>query len=69
MSVDRGISEPTLGADEIYVLADNRSELSDSRMMGPIPRSAIRGKALFVFMSGPSLAGPGRIWKPLSAAK
>ncbi len=56
-------------SDEVFALGDDRNDGHDSRDFGLVPRSAIRGTALFVFMSGPSLAGPGRIWKPLSAAR
>jgi signal peptidase I len=69
ISKDSAIVDRTLGSDELYVLSDKRDDLEDSRRFGPISRASIRGKALFVFMSGPSLAGPGRIWTPLSAAR
>lgn len=39
-----GRSRVTLGADEYYVLGDNRDESLDSRSFGPIKREAIIGK-------------------------
>jgi len=43
-----GNAEPvTLGADEYYVLGDNRFESGDSRFFGPIDSSAIMGKVIF----------------------
>jgi hypothetical protein len=69
VAIDQAIADRTLAADEVYVVNDERDDLGDSRGYGPISRTRIHGKALFVFMSGPSVPGPGRIWKPLSAAK
>lgn len=42
----------TLGADELWVMGDNREESSDSRVFGPINRSSVIGR---VFM---------RVWPP-----
>jgi signal peptidase I len=61
-------SEVTLAADQLYLLGDDRDNGIDSRTIGPVPRSRVHGEALFVFMAGPYVEGPGRIWTRLSAA-
>ena len=43
----RSVPAVTVPANSLYVLGDNRSESEDSRTWGPIPESAITGKALF----------------------
>ena len=37
--------EITLGEDEYWCMGDNRNHSSDSRVIGPVPRSHILGKA------------------------
>lgn len=37
-------SDVTLGADEYYVLGDNRPQSRDSRDFGPVPRAAFSGE-------------------------
>jgi signal peptidase I len=41
------MEEMTLGADEYFVLGDNRAHASDSRSWGALPGSLIRGRPLF----------------------
>ena len=46
---EAGITEVpiTLGEDEYFVLADNRSDGADSRIIGPIKKEDIEGRACF----------------------
>ncbi len=41
-----------LGADEYFVLGDNRAVSIDSRIFGPLPESAILAKVLYRFEGG-----------------
>jgi signal peptidase I len=69
--LDRAITqadppEVTLGAGQVYVLGDNRTNSHDSRHFGPVSAWDIRAKALFVLAaSGKELDGRGRIWQRL----
>jgi signal peptidase I len=45
----RSIAEMTLPPGEYYVLGDHRSISSDSRDFGPVDRSLIYGKAVFIY--------------------
>lgn len=46
---DRSEAEMVLPADEYFVMGDHRSISSDSREFGPVDRSLIYGKAVFVY--------------------
>ena len=45
----RGFEEKLLGADEYFVMGDNRPCSHDSRRIGSIPRRAIRARVCCVF--------------------
>lgn len=45
----RSIAEMTLPPDEYYMMGDHRSISSDSRDFGPVDRSLIYGKAVFIY--------------------
>jgi len=45
----RSVDEMILPPDEYFVMGDHRSISSDSRDFGPVDRSLIYGKALFVY--------------------
>lgn len=56
LSSERGMSPPdlpplTLGADQFFVLGDNRGNSNDSRFAGPIGRDQISGRVEFVAYS------------------
>lgn len=51
------VAEITLGPDQYYLLGDNRGNVVDSRMQGPIPRTAILGKARHIWLSRPATGG------------
>ncbi|MGD1106428.1 MAG: signal peptidase I [Terracidiphilus sp.] len=46
---NRSLDEMILPADEYFVMGDHRSISSDSRDFGPVDRSLIYGKAIFVY--------------------
>ncbi len=43
------MNQITLGEDEYFVLADNRTEATDSRLYGPIKQNRLKGKVLFEY--------------------
>jgi signal peptidase I len=45
----RSVDEMILPSDEYFVMGDHRSISSDSRDFGPVDRSLIYGKAIFVY--------------------
>ena len=46
---DRSVAEMTLPPHEFWMMGDHRSISSDSRDFGPVDRSLIYGKAVFVY--------------------
>jgi signal peptidase I len=46
---DRSVAEMTLPPHEYWMMGDHRSISSDSRDFGPVDRSLIYGKAVFVY--------------------
>jgi signal peptidase I len=46
---NRSVAEMTLPRDEYYMMGDHRSISSDSRDFGPVDRSLIYGKAVFIY--------------------
>jgi signal peptidase I len=53
------VPELRVSSDHYYMLGDHRSSSSDSRAWGPVHRSAIYGKAVFVYWP-PDKIGPVR---------
>jgi signal peptidase I len=54
-SDDRSAPEMTVPPDNVYVLGDNRAVSEDSRVFGPVPDSALMGKAVAGIWPLPSL--------------
>ncbi len=46
---NRSVAEMTMQPDEYYMMGDHRSISSDSRDFGPVERSLIYGKAVFIY--------------------
>lgn len=45
----QGDIDKTLGPDEYFMLGDNRGASFDSRMLGPVKKEALRGRAWLVY--------------------
>lgn len=45
----QGNVDVALGDNQYFMLGDNRGSSSDSRVFGPVERSSIKGRALFVY--------------------
>jgi signal peptidase I len=65
--VRRNYGPVTVPADHYFMMGDNRDNSQDSRYWGFMPRSYVKGKALFVYFSfGEDATGPGGIrWSRL----
>ena len=50
----------TLGDDEYYVLGDNRENSTDSRVLGPIKKSQIKGRGILLFATCDSVSDNGK---------
>ena len=50
-----------LGADEYFMMGDNRNNSNDSRAWGPLKRSRIIGRAEILFFS---TNGGAKLWEP-----
>ena len=50
----------TLGRDEWFVVGDNAEASTDSRTLGPVPRSAIVGRVRFVYWPPDRWGSPDR---------
>lgn len=46
-----------LGLDEYFLMGDNRERSYDSRWLGPVARSAILGRALYIYLPGRAARG------------
>lgn len=65
LNLERGSRPPdvaplTLGADEFFILGDNRGNSYDSRLRGPVARDHIYGRVEFIYFS---TAGGGVAWE------
>ena len=47
-----------VGADQFFMMGDNRDNSRDSRVFGTVPRDLIKGKAMIIYWSSKLVSGP-----------
>lgn len=64
---EKGVFTISLGADEYFVMGDNRWDSTDSRMFGTVKKSEIAGKVVLLVRSGDDLFQA--IWKSIFSVR